>query len=63
MKTPRERAEALLELHNGSCMAQQVSDVGKAFLQMEVEGLVKVGLAALPGMLTIERSTKEKLTL
>lgn len=46
-KTPRERAEALLALHNGCCSVSLESDVGKAFEAMESEGLVRVESASV----------------
>ena len=41
-KTLRQRAESLLEVHNGACSVWMGSHLLEAFQQMEKEGLVTI---------------------
>lgn len=42
LTSPRERAEALLTIHGGSCSVSVESDIATTFRAMEREGLVKI---------------------
>ncbi len=46
METPRQRAEALLKIHGGSCFVIKGNDLITPFLHMARDGLVTVSVAS-----------------
>lgn len=60
-KSPRQRAESLLKIHEGACSVFSVSDITDAFREMQKEGLVHIepSLDTASGMLTVREVQNE----
>lgn len=55
-KTPRQRAESLLAIHDGCCAVEEGSDLAQPFEDMEREGLVtitRLPCASMPQLRTL----------
>lgn len=60
MKTPRQRAESLLEIHGGACSMFVGSHLLEAFREMEGEGLVTIEpCTSVAGMVNVRVRKQE----